>query len=219
MPSPLRWLIQGRSVVPLHRATLSVLVAIFGATFVSFGAWPGQAPARAQAATHVSVDPDVVSSADPLTTPAPVAEYAFSIEAINITETITVHCPAPTFEPDEASFAAAQHLMRAVYPDKEGKIDRRLLVILRDIAQASGSKIQLISAYRRPGWRSDYNYHVRGQAADIRVPQMSTRKLRDLAKSLGIKGVGYYPTSQMIHVDVRDEPWFWTDWSGPSRPR
>lgn len=195
-----------------------MLVALFGATFVSFGSWPGQPPARAQAATPAeSHGPDVISSADPPTAPAPTPEYAFTIEAINISETVTVHCPAPSFEPDEASFAAAQHVMRAIFPDKEGKIDRRLVVVLRDIAQASGGKIQLISAFRRPSWRGDRNYHVRGQAADIRVPDMSTRKLRDLAKSLGVKGVGYYPTSRMIHVDVRDEEWFWTDWSGPSR--
>jgi len=198
--------------------TLSVLVALFGATFVSFGSWPGRPPAHANAATTTADPhtPDVISSADPPTAFAPTPEYTFTIEAINISEIVTVHCPAPSFEPDEASFAAAQHVMRAIFPDKEGKVDRRLVVLLRDIAQATGGRIQLISAFRRPSWRGDRNYHVRGQAADIRVPDMSTRKLRDVAKSLGIKGVGYYPTSKMIHVDVRDEEWFWTDWSGPS---
>jgi len=198
--------------------TLSVLVALFGATFVSFGSWPGRPPAHASAATSTADPhtPDVISSADPKAASAPTPEYTFTIEAINISEVVTVHCPAPAFEPDEASFAAAQHVMRAIFPDKEGKVDRRLVVLLRDIAQATGGRIQLISAFRRPSWRGDRNYHVRGQAADIRVPDMSTRKLRDVAKSLGIKGVGYYPTSKMIHVDVRDEEWFWTDWSGPS---
>lgn len=199
--------------------TLSVLVALFGATFVSFGSWPGRPPAHANAATPDATQSrsvDVISSADPATTPAPSPEYTFTIEAINISETVTVHCPAPSFEPDEASFAAAQHVMRAIFPDKEGKVDRRLVILLRDIAQVTGGRIQLISAFRRPSWRGDRNYHVRGQAADIRVPNMSTRKLRDVAKSLGIKGVGTYPTTKMIHVDVRDEEWFWTDWSGPS---
>ena len=197
--------------------TMSLLVALFGATFVSFGSWPGQPPARAQAATVAERGPDVVSTADPKAEPAPNPEYAFTITAINVGETVTVHCPAPSFEPDEASFAAASHLMRALFPDQEGKIDRRLVVLLRDLAQATGGKLELISAFRRPGWRGDHNFHVRGQAADVRVPGMSARKLRDVAKSLGIKGVGYYPTSTMVHVDVRDEPWFWTDWSGPSR--
>ncbi len=199
--------------------TLSVLVALFGATFVSFGSWPGQPPARASAATadaHEEPAVDVISSADPATTPAPATEYTFTIEALNISETVTMHCPAPSFEPDESSFAAAQHVMSAIFPDKEGKVDRSLVIMLRDIAQVTGGRIQLISAFRRPSWRGDRNYHVRGQAADIRVPDMGARKLRDVAKSLGIKGVGYYPTTKMIHIDARNEEWFWTDWSGPS---
>jgi uncharacterized protein DUF882 len=51
-------------------------------------------------------------------------------------------------------------------------------------------------------------------AADIKVPGVSTEDLRDLAKSLGATGVGYYPTVQFVHVDVRQTPYFWTDTSG-----
>ena len=40
------------------------------------------------------------------------------------------------------------------------------------------------------------------KAIDIRIPGVSTRKLRDAALSLGMGGVGYYPTSQFVHVDV-----------------
>jgi hypothetical protein len=58
------------------------------------------------------------------------------------------------------------------------------------------------------------NYHTRGMAADIRVPGLSTAELRDLARSLGATGVGYYPTVQFVHVDVRPVPYFWTDTSG-----
>jgi hypothetical protein len=51
-------------------------------------------------------------------------------------------------------------------------------------------------------------------AADIRVPGVETADLRDLARSLGATGVGYYPTVQFVHVDVRGTPYFWTDTSG-----
>jgi hypothetical protein len=51
-------------------------------------------------------------------------------------------------------------------------------------------------------------------AADIKVPGVSTEDLRDLAKSLGATGVGYYPTVQFVHVDVRGTSYFWTDTSG-----
>jgi len=36
-------------------------------------------------------------------------------------------------------------------------------------------------------------------------------------RKLGVRGVGWYPTTNMIHVDTRDEDWFWTDWSGPGQ--
>ncbi|HTA19603.1 MAG TPA: hypothetical protein VK989_09945, partial [Polyangia bacterium] len=34
----------------------------------------------------------------------------------------------------------------------------------------------------------------------------------DLARAMGVKGIGYYPVSQFVHVDVRDQPQEWTDY-------
>jgi uncharacterized protein YcbK (DUF882 family) len=39
-------------------------------------------------------------------------------------------------------------------------------------------------------------------AIDIRLPGTSTAKLRNLALALHEGGVGYYPASDFIHVDV-----------------
>jgi uncharacterized protein YcbK (DUF882 family) len=44
--------------------------------------------------------------------------------------------------------------------------------------------------------------HVQARAIDIRVPGVRTRRLRDAALSLQAGGVGYYPRSQFVHVDV-----------------
>lgn len=44
--------------------------------------------------------------------------------------------------------------------------------------------------------------HVQAKAIDIRVPGVRTRYLRDAAQSLDAGGVGYYPRSQFVHVDV-----------------
>ncbi len=35
--------------------------------------------------------------------------------------------------------------------------------------------------------------------------------VRDLARAAGVRGIGYYPRSQFVHVDLRDEPYYWTD--------
>ena len=47
-------------------------------------------------------------------------------------------------------------------------------------------------------------------AADIRIPGMTPLMVRDLAASMGVKGIGYYPVSGFVHVDVRDQLTTWT---------
>ncbi len=46
------------------------------------------------------------------------------------------------------------------------------------------------------------SYHVKGKAVDIYVPGVRLRKLRDVAVGLGQGGVGYYPSSNFVHIDV-----------------
>ena len=47
-----------------------------------------------------------------------------------------------------------------------------------------------------------HSLHMVGQAIDIRVPGIRLERLRDAAKSLKIGGVGYYPASDFVHVDI-----------------
>jgi uncharacterized protein YcbK (DUF882 family) len=49
---------------------------------------------------------------------------------------------------------------------------------------------------------AEHSQHMLSKAIDIRVPGVSTLKLRNAALALGMGGVGYYPTSQFVHVDV-----------------
>jgi uncharacterized protein YcbK (DUF882 family) len=49
---------------------------------------------------------------------------------------------------------------------------------------------------------AEHSQHMEGHAIDIRVPGVATKKLRDTALSLDAGGVGYYPKSQFVHVDV-----------------
>ena len=44
--------------------------------------------------------------------------------------------------------------------------------------------------------------HMQAKAIDIRVAGVATKRLRDVALSLHGGGVGYYPVSQFVHVDV-----------------
>ena len=74
-------------------------------------------------------------------------------------------------------------------------------------------KIQLVSGFRAPMFSlATLSYHTRGMAADIRIPGMTPLMVRDLAESMGVHGLGYYPVSGFVHVDVRDDYTRWTDY-------
>ncbi len=49
---------------------------------------------------------------------------------------------------------------------------------------------------------AEHSQHMLAKAIDIRVPGVSTHRLDQAALSLHAGGVGYYPTSQFVHVDV-----------------
>lgn len=74
--------------------------------------------------------------------------------------------------------------------------------------------IDIVCGYRTP-WSNNFlrtraavtgvaehSEHMQAKAIDIRVPGVATARLRDAALSLREGGVGYYPKSQFVHVDV-----------------
>ena len=58
---------------------------------------------------------------------------------------------------------------------------------------------------------------MKGLACDFRVDGVKATELRDyLRKNFEKIGVGYYPNSTFVHLDVRKErSAFWIDYSGP----
>lgn len=151
--------------------------------------------------------------------PSPNATYrdarhvvdTFELRSANTLETVTVRYVDGVIDP--ASKQQVDHLMRCLRTDSAKPIDPRLVDALRAIAAEVGGHLDVVSGYRAPKNWHEHNYHVRGEAADIRVPDMPARKLRNIARKLGVRGIGWYPTTNMIHVDVRDEPYYWIDWS------
>ncbi len=49
---------------------------------------------------------------------------------------------------------------------------------------------------------AEHSQHMLAKAIDIRIPGVSTVKLRNAALALHAGGVGFYPVSQFVHVDV-----------------
>lgn len=114
---------------------------------------------------------------------------------------------------DEA-LASVNHLLRDFRTGDVGRIDAGLLDLLASLAAATGSRrpFEVISGYRsiitnealrqRSGGVASGSLHTRGQAIDIRLADVPLGTLRDAARSLRAGGVGFYPTSNFVHVDT-----------------
>ena len=93
-------------------------------------------------------------------------------------------------------------------------IDLRLLDLLHAIRIRAGedSCLHIISGYRSPVTNAKLrrrssgvarnSLHMRGHAADIRIPGVQTAEVRKIALALARGGVGFYPESDFVHVDI-----------------
>ena len=77
----------------------------------------------------------------------------------------------------------------------------------------SNGVIDILSAYRSQETNdalresgatnaAEHSQHIVAKAIDLRVAGVPATQLRDAARSLEAGGVGYYPKSQFVHVDV-----------------
>lgn len=123
-----------------------------------------------------------------------------------------------------AAIRRLQELMRYRHGGRLGPTPpRRLVEILARISDHFGGRtITIVSGYRAAGGNTrESSRHVRGAALDIRIAGVPNHVLRDYVRSTFRNvGVGYYPRSGFVHVDVRDRSTYWIDWAGPGeRPR
>ncbi|HEV2730660.1 MAG TPA: DUF882 domain-containing protein, partial [Terriglobales bacterium] len=87
--------------------------------------------------------------------------------------------------------------------------------LLHDLLASEGrpdAEIVVMCGYRTPRTNeylrthghgvARHSLHMQGMAIDIQVPGVSTAEVRDAALSLHRGGVGYYPSSHFVHLDV-----------------
>ena len=81
-----------------------------------------------------------------------------------------------------------------------------------------GRRVEVVSGFRNPKVaKNPRSPHMKGLACDFRVAGVTGAELRDyLRRTFEKVGVGYYPNSSFVHLDVRKErSAFWIDYSGP----
>lgn len=112
----------------------------------------------------------------------------------------------------------AAHVMRDPSTGNEHPIDPRLLdTIYRLEVHFHAPEIRIISGYRTPRSHGTASNHGKGRAMDLVVPGASDEEVAKLAREQGFSGVGVYPVSGFVHVDVRERSYFWVDTSGPGK--
>jgi uncharacterized protein YcbK (DUF882 family) len=113
------------------------------------------------------------------------------------------------------ALAKLDFLLRDYRTGNVRHFDPRLYDILSDLTTSvghSGGEIDIVCGYRtsstneslraRTAGVAKNSLHIQAEAIDLRMPGIDTLKLRMAALSLARGGVGYYPHSDFIHVDV-----------------
>lgn len=112
------------------------------------------------------------------------------------------------------AFEQINYVLRDFRTGEVFPIDPRVIDILYTVREQSGVKgaYEVLSGYRSPKTNARLarsgtgvarnSLHMTGQAIDVRLPGLSTRKLADRAQSLRSGGVGYYSKSNFVHMDT-----------------
>lgn len=115
---------------------------------------------------------------------------------------------------DDQALTQLNWYLRDWRTDEPAKMDPRLFDVLWEVYRESGSKepINIISSYRSPKTNAmlrnrssgvaEHSQHMLGKAMDIRLPDVDIGRLRAIAMKLQYGGVGYYPSSEFVHVDT-----------------
>ena len=96
--------------------------------------------------------------------------------------------------------------------------DPALLEKITQISNHFGARRMIVVSGYREESSNPYttrSNHALGRAIDFRIEGVSNEELRDFCHTLHGVGVGYYPNSTFIHLDVRGITTHWTDVSGP----
>jgi uncharacterized protein YcbK (DUF882 family) len=114
----------------------------------------------------------------------------------------------------DAALADLRQFLRDFRTGDSHDMDAALFDILYALKQETGTTepFQVISAYRSPRSNSmlrsagrgvaEGSLHMQGRAMDIRLADVKSSRVRDVALELKRGGVGYYAKSDFVHVDT-----------------
>jgi len=125
------------------------------------------------------------------------------------------YCCDGVYQPE--ALAQLNHLLRDFRVDQQTAIDPQLFDLLHELGGVleTDQPFHVISGYRSPVTNAmlrerggahtgvaSKSLHMVGKAIDIRLPGVKLDDLRSAATSLKLGGVGFYPSSNFVHVDT-----------------
>ena len=163
------------------------------------------------AAASALLAPRVLRAAVPEPAPAPERQLAF-FNTHTGERLETCYCRAGRYDP--GSLKDINRILRDHRTGEVGAIATDLLDLLHRLRLRvqTAQPFHVISGFRsaetnavlhrRSRGVASQSLHLFGKAIDIRVPGIRTGELKTLAIELAAGGVGHYPQSDFVHVDI-----------------
>lgn len=209
----------------MRRLTTARFAALAASAALLIASGPKSNAVDNHAGAPAATGPAVASPTAPATAPAVASPatpeltgqaYHLRLHHLHTGESIdVVYRVGNTYIP--AGLEKLNHFLRDHRTEDVSHYDPKEFDVLHSLMASLGRPdgvIDIVCGYRTP-WSNNFlrtrsadtgvaqhSQHMLAKAIDIRVPGVSTIALRNAALALHAGGVGYYPISQFVHVDV-----------------
>lgn len=115
---------------------------------------------------------------------------------------------------DEDALKKINHILRDWRQDKPIRMDPHLIDLIWEVYREvdATEPIAIICGYRSPGTNAmlrrrsrgvaKFSQHMLGKAMDFYIPGVSLERLREVGLRASRGGVGFYPSSNFVHLDT-----------------
>ena len=115
---------------------------------------------------------------------------------------------------DDEALKKLNHVLRDWREDQATSMDPHLLDLIWDVYREveATEPIAIVCGYRSPGTNAmlrrrssgvaKFSQHMLGKAMDFYIPGVSLEKLREAGLRASRGGVGFYPSSNFVHLDT-----------------
>jgi uncharacterized protein YcbK (DUF882 family) len=137
---------------------------------------------------------------------------------VNRRDTMTLRLRDSQGRPVKGLPRRFERFLRCHHTNTQHPMNMRLARLIYQTGRHWPGHRIVVSGYRSPSVaKNPRSPHMKGLACDFRVEGVKDTELRDyLRRTFDKVGVGYYPNSSFVHLDVRkDRSAFWIDYSGP----